>query len=205
MVWLVSREPRCIFKASVLAGSSRQSHWPSYGKDVSISEVILGEEWKERKETYLHDAVSACEMCACETAVRKDRSLTHCEKSGGSGILQGKQTDRQEMSRVVPLQKGRLAGRRNGRVVARPDLTQSGRNGQRGDTESRSVVKERSTYLVRGRDGRVVVCKDPIRLDLLWKERTEGRYCESTCCDREGIAYLARGRNGRAIAGPDQT
>ena len=33
----------------------------------------------------------------------------------------------------------------------------------------------------------------------------EGRYCESTRCDRKGIVYLARGRNGRAIAGPDQT
>ena len=136
MVWLVSREPRCIFKASVLAGSSRRSHWPSYGKDVSIGEVILGEEWKERKETYLRNAVSACETHVRETAVRKDRSSTHCEKRGGSGILQGKQTDRQEMSRVIPLQKGCLVGRRNGRVVARSNLTRSGRNGQRGDTES---------------------------------------------------------------------
>ena len=47
-------------------------------------------------------------------------------------------------------------------------------------------MKERTTYLAGGRNGRVVVCQDTIRLDLLWKERMERRYCELTRLRQRG-------------------
>ena len=61
---------------------------------------------------------------------------------------------------------------------------------------SQSVAKGRGDHIPcegKERTSHCVTQSNPTRLDLLWKERMERRYCESIRCERERASHTLQG------------